>query len=245
MEKLAHLRHALKGGSTIQAIEELPQWADQDEEAIGYLKRCYERPRLIHRAHVRTILEAPSVKEGNGKDLRRLHDVASQHLQALAATKQDITESFITSILELKVYKATMFEWQRHSQDSNDVSQYSAQLEFLDLRAQAYQTAVHELDHKHPTPTAEKKCNLQVPSYTANVDDRCVVCKLGRHSLYPCKKFKNLPNEQMVTFLKQNGYCLNCLKPGHLSKQCPSIHRCQKCERPHHACLNFNKEANP
>ena len=131
--------------------------------------------------HIRTILYAPSVKEGNGKDLLCLHNVTSQHLRALTATKQDITGFFMTSVLKLKLDEATMFEWQRYSQDSNDVSHYSALLEFLDLRAQASENAVRESDHKRRTPTAQKKCNLQIPSYAVNVDDRCVDCKLGRH----------------------------------------------------------------
>ena len=48
----------------------------------------------------------------------------------------------------------------------------------------------------------------------------------------------------MVNILKQNVYCLNCLKPGHLLKQCPSVHRCPKCQRPHHTWLHLDKEAN-
>ena len=31
--------------------------------------------------------------------------------------------------------------------------------------------------------------------------------------LYACKNFKAIPYEQMVTILKQNGFCLNCFKP--------------------------------
>ena len=42
--------------------------------------------------------------------------------------------SFITAMLELKLDQTTIFEWQRHSQDSNYVSHHSALLEFLDLR---------------------------------------------------------------------------------------------------------------
>ena len=88
------------------------------------------------------------MKEGNGKDLHCLHNVASQHLRALVAKKQDIIDSFMTSMLELKLDQATMFEWQRHSQDSNDVPPYSTLLEFLDLRAQTSENVVCELDHK-------------------------------------------------------------------------------------------------
>ena len=59
-----------------------------------------------------------------------------------------------------------------------------------------------------------------------------MVCKLGRHPLYACKRFRSLPHKQMVTILKQDGFCPNCFKPGCLLKQCPSIHRCQSAKDP-------------
>ena len=76
-----------------------------------------------------------------------------------------------------------MFELQRHSQDSNDVLHYSALLEFLDLMVQASENAVRESDHKRRTLTTKKRCSPETHSYTVNVDDQCVACKLGRH---PC-----------------------------------------------------------
>ena len=47
--------------------------------------------------------------------------------------------SFVTSILELKLDSTTMFESQRHSQDSRVVPHYAHLLEFLDLRVRAYE----------------------------------------------------------------------------------------------------------
>ena len=49
----------------------------------------------------------------------------------------------------------------------------------------------------------------------------------------------------MLTILKRNGFCLNCLNPGHHLKQYPSVHRCQRCQRPHHTWLHLDIEANP
>ena len=44
---------------------------------------------------------------------------------------------FITSVLELKLDTNTMFEWQKHSHDSNEVPHFQRLLEFLNLCAQA------------------------------------------------------------------------------------------------------------
>ena len=66
--------------------------------------------------------------------------------------KKETIESFITSMLELKVDEATMFEWPRHSQDSKEVPPYSDLLEFLDLRAQAFESAIHDPDKRRSRP---------------------------------------------------------------------------------------------
>ena len=130
-------------------------------------------------------------------------------------------------MLELKPNQATKFEWQKHSQDSKDILHYSTLLKFINLRAQASENAIREPDQKCRTPTAEKKCYPQIPSYAVNVNDLCVTCKLGIHLLYACEKIKTLSHKEMVTILKQNGFYLNCLKLSddtHISQS--SDHHC-------------------
>ncbi len=52
-EKLVYLRDALKNGNAKASIEGLSRSGEQYEEAIACLKDRYDRPRLIHQAHVR------------------------------------------------------------------------------------------------------------------------------------------------------------------------------------------------
>ena len=70
------------------------------------------------------VLDAPSLKDGNGKELRTLHDVVVQHFRVLKALGHEPSNSSITSLLELKLDTTTMFEWQRHSQAQTDVPDY-------------------------------------------------------------------------------------------------------------------------
>ena len=104
------------------------------------------------------------MQEFNGKHMHCLHDVANQHLQALTATKQERNECFTILVLELKLDQATMYDRQRHSQDSKDVSHYSALLDFIKLRAQASENAIHESDLKRRTHAAKEKCYLKISS---------------------------------------------------------------------------------
>ena len=140
-EKIVYLKHAIKDGSEGNAIEGLSHSGDNYDEAVECLKARYDRPRLIHRTHVQMILDAPALKEGSGKKLRRLHDTMQQHVRALKTLGYDLLGKFITSMIELKLDVDTLFEWQKHSQASTDLPYYQDLLDFIDLRAQASETS--------------------------------------------------------------------------------------------------------
>ena len=73
-EKLVYHQSALKEGSAKRTIEGLSRSGEHYAEAIESLQLRYDRPRLIHQTHVKMILEATPLKDGNGRELRRLHD---------------------------------------------------------------------------------------------------------------------------------------------------------------------------
>ena len=75
--------------------------------------------------------------------------------------KQETFESFVTFVLELKLDQGTMFEWQRHSQDSKDVPPYSDLLEILDLRVQACTNTIHDSDKRRSRPIEKKTLSTE------------------------------------------------------------------------------------
>ncbi len=135
-EKLVYLQHALRNGSANVVIDGLSQSGENYKVAVECLQSRCDRPRFIHQAHVKVILDAPSLKEGTGRELRKLHDLAQQHLRALKSMDYD-PGPFMTSVLELKLDATTTFEWQKHSQAQSKVPHYQDLLDFINLRAQA------------------------------------------------------------------------------------------------------------
>ena len=244
-EKLVYLQHSLKNGPAKKIIEGLSRSGEYYAEAIECLKSRYDRPRLIHQAHVRMIIEAPPLKDGSGKELRRLHDTVQQHLRALKAMSYEPSGSFITSVLKLKLDVNTAFEWQKHSQDATDVPHYQRILEFINLRAQASETSVptRKRNESHPAKNVATTTN-PVTAFTSTTEPtvECVICKNEKHPLYACPRFKSLSHDQMVSTLKTHNLCMNCLRPGHFVKRCKSSHRCKKCQRSHHSLLHVDSE---
>ena len=195
------------------------------------------------------ILDAPPLKEGSGKELRRLYDTVQQHLRALKAMEHEPSGPFITSVLELKLDVNTMFEWQRHSQDDTDVPHYNKLLEFINLRAQASETLPTGRSRAESQSTQSTRNSSQptnpVASFAANAADSatdCVLCQGEKHPLYACHRFKALPHDQMTSTLKAHKLCMNCLIPGHFVGQCKSVHRCKQCQRSHHTLLHKENE---
>lgn len=174
-EKLVYLRHSLKDGSAKTVIEGLSHSGDQYNEAIDSLKDHYDRPHIIHQTDVRKIYEVPSLKDGSGNELRRFHDTVQQHLRALKAMKEDPTGSFITALLELKLDKETMFEWQKASQDAKETPHCDDLLKFFNLRTQASETCSSEPKQHHPPKKAFPKSTT---TFAASALDSVPNCSL-------------------------------------------------------------------
>lgn len=176
-EKLVYLQQALKGGTAKQSIEGLSKSGDNYSEAVKCLQDRYNHPRFIHQTHMRRILETPALKEGTGKELRRLHDVVLQHLRALKGMKYEPSSAFITSVLELKLDNTTMFEWHKHIQDSTEVPHFQKLLDFIDLRAQASEASSSEPNKKSGSGSKKFPRNSTIVSLagTADPGSTCVV----------------------------------------------------------------------
>ena len=228
VEKLAYLRNSLKEGTAKGIIEGLSMSGDHYAEAIKTLKARYDRPRLIHQSHVRAILDAPGLKEGTGREIRKLHDVAQQHLRALKSMGFEPSGPFITSVLELKLDSSTSFEWQKASQEISGVPHYTELLDFLNLRAHATEASANDA-RKNTTRLedhSKKGGNRQITSFATNTTEltppSCCLCKTEKHFLFACPQLKALPHHQRMATVKSNDLCVNCLRPGHFVKQCRS-----------------------
>ena len=149
---------------------------------------------------------------------------------ALKVMDYDPSGPFITSILELKLNEDILFKWQRHSHKSG-----KNMLNFLDLR-------------HNPPRALSTKWNAKVTPHNIWSHMLWVWTTLVRHV-----KGENIP----YTHAKNSSCCpmttkcpsqramdiFICLKKGHMSKQCPSSLRCQKCTMPHHTWLQKQRES--
>ena len=109
-------------------------------------------------------MEIPTLKENNGKDLCRFHDILQQHLHALNVDTFEPLSQFITSVIQLKLDLDTMFEWQKHTQDTAVVPHHQQLLEFIDLCARASESST---THKR-VPKTDNSSKKSVTSFAAS-----------------------------------------------------------------------------
>ena len=125
---------------------------------------------------------------------------------------------------------------------STDVPHYKELLAFLNLRAQASESSSAEPPKKvWKNEVRGNRKSLPpgkpIASFAATADSHCILCKVDRHPLYACSKFKILSHEQKMSTLKGNRMCVNCLGD-HPIRQCKSLHRCKRCQKSHHTLLH-------
>ena len=199
-------------------IQGMTQTAESYGEAIKCLKDRYDRPRVTHHEHVRSILHAPNMKANNGRELRKLYDVCNQHIRALKLADQFDIDTFLTITMELKLDEATRLKWMEFSNDCKTTPSHEELLKFLDLQARHYESVSSE---RKPQTTTHR-------SYAAVVEDACVVCSQGSHPLAGCSQFQRMSREERWDIVKKDARCKNCLKPGHMASKCRALPQCAK-----------------
>ena len=75
-----YLQTAIEDKTAKSLIAGLTKSSDRYDEAIKCLKERCDRPHQIHQMHVCRIVEAHPLRDGNGKEIRALHDLMIQHL---------------------------------------------------------------------------------------------------------------------------------------------------------------------
>ena len=205
-QKLAYLRDAVDKGPAKKVIQGLAHSAGTYLEAVKCLQERYDRPRFIHQKPVKTTVGIPTIKSGNGRELHQLHDLVSQHLLSLRTIKGDTFDSFLSSLIEMKLYQGSKFAWQQHTHERKDVPSIEQLLKFVDWRAQASELSCprelsYPRDAERKYSAMEKKFKPRT-SYQVNTERKCAACNEANHPLYTCTSFQELPHEERLAMVR-------------------------------------------
>ena len=101
-QKMAYLRQSLSDGTAKGIIAGLSHTGEQYayDEAVKCLTEKYNQPRTIHRAHVKALINPPSMKNGSSQELTKVLKNFMQHWRALKLMGEEDLSSFLTACYE-------------------------------------------------------------------------------------------------------------------------------------------------
>ena len=108
--RMQYLLKSLVTKRAKDAIEGTDAVGEAYPKSITAPEARFDRPQVIHHAHIRALLNAKPSKDDSSAGLRQLHDTFQHHLRSMKAIGQLDFERFITALGESKLDPVTMVE---------------------------------------------------------------------------------------------------------------------------------------
>ena len=228
----------------------IAEWLDRPEhyfDALRELKKRYGNPQVVARAHLRTLMSLPSVKEDDFNELSKLSRALQGAMHALVNGGYDqdlesgISLEHVVSKLPqrlrtkwgIKIYKMTP-----RRATLKDLAMWLDEFVMGDMMTR--------MTHGPSKPKSRdskssKSYVLSTESDSSFASERgkCPYCS-HKHPIIKCFKFKKLDVKARSEWVKEKNFCFRCLNGTHRSAECEIKQNCtvEGCTRRHHFLLH-------
>lgn len=244
--KFRLLKNSLKG----HAAASLGDWELSDgnyAEAWSRLKELYEQTYLTGSKLVQRLTSLPKLDKATGAGIQKMSNIGSEVFRQLRALKyptENVDFMFIF-MLHDRLDDDTAIKW--NLERTSEFPKLSEFLGFLDRHARALTTIQSETkkssgsneERKRIVVAEQAKFNVKRAKFDneskQSESPKCAMCQES-HTIYKCAKFLGLNLSKRGQFVKVNDLCLNCLKSGHLAKDCRGK-ECIRCNVKHSSYL--------
>ncbi|XP_065094958.1 uncharacterized protein LOC135715992 [Ochlerotatus camptorhynchus] len=229
--KLYHLDKALVGAAT-GALDAKVISEGNYQQGWTILTDRYENKRIIVETHVRGLFNLQGMSSGSHKEVRRLLDECTRHVESLKYLEQEflgISDLFLVHMLTTAMDNTTRMAWEG-TQKKGVLPKYAQTITFLQSRCEMLENC----------ETAFHKVNAQAASKSTPKVQAFQPKQATRRSMppQPHQSARRFVISAKVHIATTNAMCL-----GHTSKECSSPRCCQKCQKRHHTQLH-NDEVN-
>ena len=239
VDKFSYLKSLLTD-SAKDCISGLTQTKENYEQAIKLLQERYGNPQVLISAHMEALVALPRVKSmSHLNELRSMYDQIETTVRNLRSLKVD-TNTYGSLLVPLLIEKLpgdlTMIISRKFG---NNVWNLDDLLSYFKQEIQAKErctsSKIKNDDTKDYSFTA---AGLHAQhNYNNYRNNRCVFCS-DIHPPSQCSKVTEIKSRLAV--LRKKARCFVCLQSGHISKNCKSDYRCNKCKRRHHISICDN-----
>lgn len=222
-------------GEAANLINHLAVTAENYSAAWQLLKDRYDNKRVMVATAVQRLLDQPSGASTLGA-IKRLHDTTKECLAALSnmGLQTASWDPLLIHILVKRVDKTVHTQYEQSIAKPKELQTVSQFLTFLENHFHTLEAMGHKEKH---FPFTSKTCTLTAqPRHDAQ---RCIACRQDSHPLYRCKEFIRLSPTNRLNLAQRYKLCVNCLNNTHMTKQCTTSGRCQKCGKGHHTLVHL------
>lgn len=244
LDKLQYLKSALTG----EAANKIRIFENDEinyTKAWAILDRAYEVKRILVSRHLTAVLNPPVLATESTSGLTKLADDMQQHVASLKSLGVSVGSEVIVATLESRLPKSTAERWEEKL-DRNEYPTADEMYEFLYKSAvfASKTKRVKSIESERSEPPAKRK-RMSYASNQAlvlNTSRNCTVCKIKRHPLYLCEKFKQLSVQKRIDAVRGAKLCYNCMR-SHKGSVC-KFSSCTICQRRHNTLLHLDNYSN-
>ncbi|XP_065078147.1 uncharacterized protein LOC135701316 [Ochlerotatus camptorhynchus] len=238
IQKFYYLRSSLSGDA-LKVVQTIAISANNYQVAWNLLLDHYQNPVRLKQSYVDSLFEFPSVKKESASELHSLVEKFEANVKVLhqLGEKTEYWDILLIRMLSIRLDPTTRRDWEEHASTLNAVS-FQNLTKFIQRRVSVLQTIGKTTETPSPINFSKKPVQRVVASHGASPTNqrKCVACS-DHHPLYQCMVFSKLSAEEKDREVRRHQLCRNCLRKGHMAKECPSSSTCRKCRGHHHTQL--------
>ncbi|XP_058456568.1 uncharacterized protein LOC131433965 [Malaya genurostris] len=238
IQKFYYLRSSLSGDA-LKLIQTIPISANNYVVAWNLLEDHYQNPARLKHTYVDALFEFSTIKRESASELHSLVEKFEANVRVLQQLGEQTQcwDILLIRMLSIRLDPTTRRDWEEYAWTRDAIS-------FPDLTAfiQRRVTVLQNMQSNSADivlASNVKKGNIRpVASHGANYFNsrKCIMCN-ENHAIYQCSKFSKLRLEDKEKEVRRLQLCRNCLRRGHMVKECSSSSTCRKCQGHHHTQL--------
>ncbi|XP_065075285.1 uncharacterized protein LOC135699031 [Ochlerotatus camptorhynchus] len=246
IQKFYYLRSSLSNAA-LQLIQTIPISANNYPVAWNLLLEHFQNPARLKQTYVDALFDFASMKRESATELHSLVEKFEANVKVLQqlGERTEYWDILLIRMLSIRLDPTTRRDWEEYSSTKQAIT-FNELTSFIQRRITVLQAIKAKTIETQPSITHKKPIQRSVSSHGASQFNvrNCVICS-DHHPLYLCGSFSKLSVEEKEKEVRRHQLCRNCLRKGHLSRDCSSSTNCRKCRGRHHTllCLNHSSSS--
>lgn len=247
VEKFHYLKGCLQGEPR-NLIDSLQITKANYQIAWDTLLNRYNNSKQLKKRQIQSLFKLPCLSKESAADLHVLLEGFERIVQTLDQLVQpeEYKDLLLMNLLTTRLDPGTRRGWEEFS-STQDKDTFEGLSKFLHRRVQVLESLPPKsMDSKGGSqpqggPTKLKPVVKASYGTVQSSGGRCAACTAS-HPLYLCGTFQRMSVSERDALLRTHSLCRNCLKSGHMAKDCQSKFSCRNCKGRHHSMVCFKRE---